>query len=400
MSRRVAFVPVAAFVAIAAALSLGVPAPATAMPVARAATQATGATLHVAARVPVIGPRVELSALRPAARAGVAPPRRTASGSNPWTLLATISGAVIHDVSFPTAKVGYAAAELGQVWKTTDGGTTWNEVENVGFPYYWFGIHALDADNVAVSGFNDSTSEGVLRWSHDGGKTWSSDVVLTTTGWSYRNRFVRKDDGLVVDGLATQSANAAHYTTDGGAGASDWSAVVPDPSGGWFGNEFSLLPNRHARVAGITYCDSKNLGADWTCGPSVDSVFDGAVFFADDNNGWDGGGEISPSVAGWVHRTTDGGKTWSARTLNSSFPIRDLLFVTASNGWAAGGNIYSNAGGIYFSSDGGQTWSLDVDTNGHEMSSCDSRPAGRGHYRVWCVGYDASLNGAVYGLRY
>jgi hypothetical protein len=69
---------------------------------------------------------------------------------------------VIHDISFPTAKIGYAAAELGQVWKTTNGG----------------------ANEVVISGLDDSTFEGIIRWSQDGGTTWINDIVLTTTGWS------------------------------------------------------------------------------------------------------------------------------------------------------------------------------------------------------------------------
>ena len=87
---------------------------------------------------------------------------------------------------------------------------------------------ALSATDVVISGFNDSTEEGIIRWSHDGGTTWTSDIVLTTTGWSYRVRFANHKDGLVLDGLATKSANAAHYTTNGGAHASDGIVHVVD----------------------------------------------------------------------------------------------------------------------------------------------------------------------------
>ena len=73
-----------------------------------------------------------------------------------------------------------------------------------------------------------------------------------------------------------------------------------------------------------------------------------------------------------MHLTTNGGKTWSARTLDGPWPIRQLIFVTSKIGWAAGGNIYSDVGGIYFTSDGGQTWSLDVNT-GAQMDACHER---------------------------
>jgi photosystem II stability/assembly factor-like uncharacterized protein len=352
---------------------------------------------HVAGRSPVQGPGYEMSADRPASPGTAHTAGSVRPNANAWTLLATLPGAVIHDISFPTTKVGYAAAELGQVWKTTDGGAHWREIVNLGFPYYWFGVHALTAQDVVISGFNDSNFEGILRWSHDGGASWTPDIVLTTSGWSYRVRFANSQDGLVMDGLNLNAANAAHYTTVGGESGSEWIAVVPDANGGWFGNQFSLLPNLHVRTSGITYCASPDGGVTWRCRKSIDSVFDGPVFFVNDHSGWVGGGEISPSVEGWVHTTTDGGKTWSGRTLDGPWPIRELRFLTPLMGWAAGGNVYSNAGGMYFSTDGGQTWSLDVDT-GAEMDACDSRRKGR-NFQVWCAGYNGSLQGVVYTLR-
>lgn len=345
--------------------------------------------------MPVQGTTTELSAERPYVAPIPQTQSRIHSQGNTWTLQATIPGAVIHDIAFPSAQVGYAAAELGQVWKTADGGKTWTEVLNLGFPYYFYGVTALSAKVVVVSGFIDAfPATGLVRWSHDGGKTWSDDVVVSNTGTSIRVRFVKKLNGLVMD-LDAGAENLAQYTTDGGAASSDWTNVVSDPSGAWFGDQFSFLKNLHARASGIDLCSSLDGGADWSCGPSVDSVFDGEVFFLNnDKNGWVAGGEISPNVEGWVHVTTDGGKTWSGRTLDGPWPIRELLFLTKKTGWAAGGNIYTGVGGIYFSNDGGQTWSLNVNT-GSEMDACDSKPSKPGH-QIWCAGYDASLNGHIW----
>ena len=349
-------------------------------------------TRHVAARVPVQGAARELAAERPVVRR--TSPAPIARGTqHAWQRQQTLPGAVVHDIAFPSASVGYAAAELGQVWKTTDGGAHWTRIVNLGFPYYWYGVAALDENNVVISGFDNQAGSGIVRWSHDGGATWSDDIVLTTRGWSMRVRFADASNGLVIDLVNFDAANAAHYTSDGGAAATDWTSLVVDPNGGWFGNQFSLLASGRARTSGITYCDSTNGGAAWTCGPPVDSVFDGPTFFLDESNGWVGGGEISPNVDGWLHRTTDGGTTWSDRTLESPWPIREILFVTPDMGWAAGGNIYSGAGGIYFSGDGGATWTLDLDSAGNEMDACAS--VGQ---TVWCAGYDASFDGVVYRL--
>jgi hypothetical protein len=70
--------------------------------------------------------------------------------------------------------------------------------------------------------------------------------------------------------------------------------------------------------------------------------------------------------------------------------------LSSKAGWAAGGNLYTGVGGIYFSADGEQTWSVDVTTNA-EMDACYKQPVSAG-YRVWCAGYDSSLNGVIYSV--
>jgi BNR/Asp-box repeat protein len=352
---------------------------------------------HVSGVAPVLGMSHELAAERTVSASPARSRDAVNSKANPWQLLATLPGAVIHDISFATPQIGYAAAELGQVWKTTNGGANWTEIMNLGFPYYWYGVQASGANDVVISGFNDSNFEGMIRFSQDGGKTWTSDIILTTNGWGDRIHYLNFQDALEMDQLNLSNPNAAHYTTDGGATVSDWTNVVPDPNGGWFGDQFSLLSNQHARASGITYCASLNLGAAWTCRPSIDSVFDGPTFFMNDTFGWVGGGEISPNVEGWVHRTVDGGTTWSGRTLDIGWPIREIFFLTPNIGWAAGGNYSTNVGGMYFSTDGGQTWSLDVNT-GAEIKSCDSKRQGN-HVQVWCAGFNGSLNGVVYSVQ-
>src|SRR5579875_3698250 len=375
------------------------------VPVSSSTSRVPSHTFVAASRMPVAGARHQLSIGRDFV--GTPPaghPRSTAVSpdANDWQLLATIPGAVIHDVAFPTSQVGYAAAELGQVWKTIDGGSTWAEVMNLGFPYYWYGV-AAKGRSVVVSGFDDSTEQGVISWSHDSGQTWTAPIVVMPDGWANRIRFANPSDGLIVDQLSTNSPNAAQYTTDGGQESQDWTTVVPDPGpdAGWFGNQFTLLPDDRAYVSGITDCMSLNGGQTWPyCQPSVDPVFDGATDFLNSQDGWVGGGEISPAVEGWVHVTTDGGRTWSGRTLDDPWPIRDIDFLSPKVGWAVGGNVYSDVGGMFFSDDGGQTWTLDAST-GDEMSSCANQSNGA-EEQVWCVGYNfngSSFNGVVYSLR-
>jgi len=344
-------------------------------------------TNYVSARVPMNGPSREIGAVRPAGLDGSAlTPRGTAA--NTWTKLASLPGTTVHDVAFVSPTVGYAAAELGQVWETTDGGNTWNEILNRGYPYYYYGI-AVDGKKITASGFDDSDSEAILTESTDGGKTWKADVVLSTDAWAGRVRYTHGiKDGLAMSGEGLADPNAAWWQTKPG----NWAQVTPDPSGGWFGYQFTLLKDQTAYASGINYCTSANTGATWTCGPPADSVYDGPTEFVSDKIGWTGGGEISPDVEGWLHRTTDGGKTWSGRVLNTAWPIREIEFLDKKVGWATGGNIYSDVGGIYYSADGGKTWSSDLSTE-DEIGACAYQNLGTGQTQIWCIG-DAYANDA------
>jgi hypothetical protein len=50
-----------------------------------------------------------------------------------------------------------------------------------------------------------------------------------------RVRFADAQHGLVLDLINLDGPSVAHYTTNGGQTAADWTTVVLDPAGGWFG---------------------------------------------------------------------------------------------------------------------------------------------------------------------
>lgn len=384
--RRSLFLPVMAVVGVFAALS-GAPAVA-----ADTGFTAGTETLYVSSQFPISGDpqtQQQTAATRAVAPAAAAP-ALTPVGQpvNSWATVATLPGAVVHDVVFPTANVGYAAAELGQVWKTTDGGNTWIKILDRGFPYYFYGIDALSADRIVVSGFNNANFNAISAETDDGGKTWSPDQVFSTRGWADRIRFAGTAHGLALSLISLTGPNAAWDSTS----SHTWEQNTPDPNGGWFGDQFTLLSDLHAYASGITFCASTTAGASWACRPSVDPVFDGPTEFVNDADGWVGGGEILPNVAGWLHRTTDGGQTWTDRVLTTPWPIRQIHFLNPNVGWATGGNVYSGVGGIDFTSDGGKTWVQDLNT-GTEVGSCADHASGAGQTTVWCIGFTVGATG-------
>jgi len=309
-----------------------------------------------------------------------------------WHLQQTVSR-VLKAVSFADPLNGYAAAELGAVYRTTNGGQTWTTVMNLGFPYYWYGVQAFSAQTALVVGFQNQTGAGIGRWTDDGGVTWTSDIVIDPSNWLLGLRFA---DAL--HGIAYGNLGYVYVTQNGGRTAPDWTKVMTDPDLGWLAGNFTFRTDLRAYITGIHFCRSADGGYTWDVRPSADPVFDGGCSFPDPLHGWTGGGQISNPVSGWVHRTIDGGDHWSGRILQTTYPIRIVQFFDADFGFAAGGNIYTSAGGIWSTSNAGDTWNLDINT-GAEMSAIDAQPVTADSTDVWCVGFTPSFTGVIYQAR-
>ncbi len=301
------------------------------------------------------------------------------NSSTEWNLIAS-TGGIAHAISFATSTIGYIAKEGGLVDKTTDGGYTWTTVLNTGFPNYWYGVHALSADKVIISGFNTSTNNGMLRWTTNGGATWSNDSILVPGNWVTNVEFADPLHGVI----AGFGSGIVYITTDGGT---EWWPRLADPTGGWFAGNFTLRPDGKYYITGIKFCRSTNFGINWTYRGSIDEVFDGGVSFPDTLHGWTGGGSISPTVQGWVHRTSDGGATWTDRILELPYPVRGVFFLDSLNGVAQGGNY--SIGGIWETNDGGLTWREGVNTNS-EMQDLDWQRVSPDSIDIWSVGFSTA----------
>lgn len=314
-----------------------------------------------------------------------------------WVLKFTAPGKVFKDISFATPQVGYIVTELGGVYKTTNGGDNWTSVMNLGFPYYWYGVHALTADTVVIAGFNNQGNihSGVVRWSYNGGATWSNDINLyipSGVGWLSKIHFFDKNRGIV----SAEFSGGMHYTTNGGKDSTSWTYVQVNSDLGWFTGNIDALPDGNVFTTGIHFAHSTDFGVNWTSTVPADNTFDGGVDFVDNNllKGLTGGGSINPSVAGWVHRTTDGGSTWSARLNTFSYPIRSVKYFNDTLMFAIGGNLYQDVGGIYLSTNSGQNWNLEVSTSA-EMFSYDYKKITNDSIDIWCVGSTGGSSGYI-----
>ncbi len=323
-----------------------------------------------------------------------------------WNLSFTASGKVFKDVSFANTSTGYIVTELGSVYKTTNGGQNWVSKMNLGFPYYWYGVSAISPDTVVIAGFNNqgNIKDGVIRWSFNGGDTWTPDIILTVqstsgVGWLDKIRFINQNTGIAVASFN----GAVYYTNTGGKDTSSWHYVQVNADQGWFAGSVAFQPTGNAFASGIHFAKSTNFGVNWVSMPSADYVFDGGVDFVDNSSllGFTGGGQISAPVSGWVHSTTDGGANWSARLNVFDYPVRALKFFSGNYGFICGGNVYSEAGWIYSTSNAGLNWNLEVNTLA-EMFSIATVNVGADSVDVWVVGSTGSstgFNGKAYKTR-
>jgi photosystem II stability/assembly factor-like uncharacterized protein len=346
-----------------------------------------------------VSPDPEGDIVSPIPEGGIVSTQETLSIASPaqeragWVLQATLPK-VLMGVSFCDPQNGFIATELGGVYRTTNGGVNWVSVMNLGFPYYWYGVHCFTPQRVMIVGFQNQTGAGIIRWSDNGGATWTADIVLDPANWLLNVRFADADHGI-----AYGYSGYVYVTTNGGRTAADWTKILADPTQGWFAGNISFRPDLHVAVTGISLCRSTNGGLTWSRRASADAVFDNGVSFPDDPHGWTGGGQISDPIQGWVNRSTDGGNTWTGRLLHANWPIRVVQFFDDRFGFAVGGTRFGNAGGgIWLTTDAGNNWSLDADT-GAEMSAVDSRDIGADSPDVWCVGFLPSFNGVVYKKR-
>jgi photosystem II stability/assembly factor-like uncharacterized protein len=240
----------------------------------------------------------------------------------------------------------YMGATGGGVWRTKDGGQTW---ENISDGYFGGSIGAVAVseydNNVIYVGGGEKTVRGNVSYgygawkSEDAGKTWKH-IGLKNSRHISRMRIHPKNPDLVYaavmgDLFKSSDERGVYRTKDGGK---NWERI--------------LFANADAGAVDLTF-DPNNArvlyASTWRIRRTPYSLESGG----DGSDLW---------------KSTDGGDTWKKLTANKGLPkgIWGIVGVTVSpvnsdRVWAI---IENENGGVYRSDDGGESWTkLNEDRN-------------------------------------
>lgn len=234
----------------------------------------------------------------------------------------------------------YMGATGGGVWRTADGGQSW---ENISDGFFGGSIGAVAVseydNNVIYAGGGEKTVRGNVSYGHgmwksvDAGKTWT-DLGLKNSRHVPRIRIHPKNPDLVYaavlgDLFKSSEERGVYRSKDGGK---TWERVL-------FANadagavDLILDPNNPRIIYAST----------WRIRRTPYSL--------------ESGGEGSD-----LWKSTDGGDTWKKITTNKGLPkgLWGIVGITVSpvnsnRVWAI---IENDNGGVYRSEDGGETWAL------------------------------------------
>jgi photosystem II stability/assembly factor-like uncharacterized protein len=275
----------------------------------------------------------------------------------------------VDDVAFTDSQTAVAVG--ASVWRTTDGGESWSELDvdfstDEGF---------VDVEPVGDGRLAAVDRRGTLYVSRDTGESWDRhEVELEPADRHQITAVAAPGDGSIV----AVGTSGAVFRTPGNP--DDWSPLSPSSPLGGTGDiaDLAFLENGRGFALAETIWKTTDGGDSWssieTAGENEFDEFDMSDFeqlaMATAETGvvvgsvtdMPGGGMLGSSTQVVVRRTTDGGSTWTqVETENGdSSPfgsgeddINDIVFVNDNRGIALG-----ESGRIAVTDDAGASWEV------------------------------------------
>jgi photosystem II stability/assembly factor-like uncharacterized protein len=319
------------------------------------------------------------------------PNRALPTQSIPTPVPPLLDDAALHDVQFVGQRRGWAVGDRGVIWRTDDGGQSWQRLASgVDCPLRSVCFLTDRVGWIVGGGITPHAgiSHGVVLATTDGGDTWThlgaADLPLLHTV-----RFFDLDEGMAVCEGTTRFPSGVLHTTDGGktwqplpgTGGNNWrvgdfvdadmgfvagtlgrftsvgGGQVMPPLAGAAGlrgiRDATLLPGGRGWLAGEggLVLSTDNGGVSWRPPDGelprlLRDVMDFRAVAVRADHVWLAG---TPGSVVW--HSADGGQTWAGYPTGQSTPIAALHFTSETEGWAVG-----TLGTILATHDGGRSW--------------------------------------------
>lgn len=268
-----------------------------------------------------------------------------------WTLLPTPPAVPTNEyisyIEFLTPDLGWVLAR-NSIWKTTDGGQTWEKQPHPQAPApatrILQQIRMLNAQTgiIACGHYGANSAVKAILITNDGGQTWEergdSTYFLSTA--------LLTPDG---QGFATRQFRGLYYSADGGTTWVNrktpnlleilWMQYMGNNLIYAFGFQ-GIQPQ-----ATPVFAKSPDAGLTWQITPMPDWPVQYDAHFFDTQTGW------ALGKAGELIRTNDGGQTWAPYPFGEMRAAKSIAFADAQHGWAVG-----DGGLVLHTTDGGVHW--------------------------------------------
>ncbi len=273
---------------------------------------------------------------------------KTTDGGENWKRISAGTGFDSEISSFAVSQdeVFIGIGDNGIIKRTTDDGITWLNMDK-GFKDDLTNIQFIDNENGWITG-----RYGTIFKTTDGGNSWEDKKSNVLNDDIYLIKFFNNNIGIISGYYKSPYGNKLTFykTTNGGE---EWNELgnITDiyTFSSFFLNEQIGWTIVKSELLEYYLYKTTDGGEYWSFQKSFkDSAFNCLKFF-DENNGY--------ALLGnnYILKTTDGGNNWSNTQLDTNIYYYNLTFINENIGWIVGRNK-ENLYSAYKTTDAGNTW--------------------------------------------